>query len=136
MRGESMSGITVTGTTLLRLALMCHLFRGFLLSLEVLGHKCLNLSFSDLREVLEVETRELEVGVTFSDLEVPLSDQEVVSDLTIEFCDLEGMPREEEVVAMDLAVVVLSPVGWTPNDFLLVVLVPPRSIGALLLTLS
>ena len=70
MRGESMSGTTVIGTTLLRLALMCHLLRGALTGLEVLGHKCLNLSFSDLREDLEVVTCELEVGVTFSDLEV------------------------------------------------------------------
>src|SRR5579859_2749473 len=74
-----MSGTTVIGTTLLRLVLMCNLLRGALTGLEVLGHKCLNLSFSDLWEDLEVVTCELEVGVTFSDLEVRLSDLEIVT---------------------------------------------------------
>ena len=94
MRGESMSGTTVTGTTLLRMALLFHLLRGALRGLEVLGHRRLDLSLLHLREV---------------------------------------MP---EVVAMDLAVVALSPVGWTTHVFTLVVFVPPKSIGALLLILS
>src|SRR5579859_1781390 len=82
MRGESTSGTTVIGTTLLRLALMCHLLRGALTG----------ISFSDLREDLEVVTCELKVGVTFSDLEVQLGDLEIVTgvlEAAVSFSDLE-----------------------------------------------
>jgi hypothetical protein len=197
MRGESMSGTTMIGTTLLRLALICHLLRG----------ATTGLSFSDLREDLEVVTCELEVRVTFSDLKVQLGDLEIVtgvlevavsfsdlevvddlkvvsslevvgdlevvswvkvvssdlkvgfsdlkvglSDLVVGFrdlkvgfsdlkvvsglevvCELEAVTNVmQAVVCMisHLAVMLLSPAGWTAHVFTIVVFVPPRSIGA------
>ena len=148
MRGDSLSGTTVIGTTLLRLALMCHLLRGTLTG----------LSFSDLREDLEVVTCKLEVGVTSSNLEVQLGDLEVVScmkvmssDLKVGFSnlvvgfgelkvvsDLEVVTSELQVVACMKShlAVVLSPTGWTAHVFTVMVFVPPRSIGASLLILS
>src|SRR5579859_7601413 len=77
MRGESLSGTTVIGTTLLRLALMYHLLRGALTG----------LNFSDLREDLEIVTGVSEVAMNFSDLEV-VADLEVVSSLGV-VADLE-----------------------------------------------
>jgi hypothetical protein len=126
MRGESMSGTTVTGTTLLRLALLFHLLRGVLIGLEVLGHRRLDLSLLDPREVVENVPSEVQV------MEIMTGELEVA----VIFTNLEVVPREEEVVAMDIAVVALSPAGWTTHVFTLVVFVPPRSIGALLLILS
>ena len=80
---------------------------------------------SDLEAVSDLEVVS-NLEVVSSDLKVEFSDLEVVSDLEAVTCVMQVVA----CMILHLAVVVLSPAGWTTHVFTVVVFVPPRSIGA------